>query len=52
MKPDRMPIKLKAGIAPYRFRADGTAEVLLITALNPAQSWIFPMGTVDPGETL
>ena len=51
MKPDHLPIVLKAGIAPYRFRADGTVEVLLITALNPAQSWIFPMGTIDPGET-
>ena len=51
MKPNPLPIKINAGIVPYRFRADGTAEVLLITALNPAQSWIFPMGTVDAGET-
>ena len=47
-----LPIKAHAGIAPYRLRADDTVEVLLITAFNPANSWIFPLGTVEAGELL
>jgi 8-oxo-dGTP pyrophosphatase MutT (NUDIX family) len=48
----------KAGVVVWR-RADngtgtleGTLEILLITARRHPDSWIFPVGTVDPGETL
>jgi ADP-ribose pyrophosphatase YjhB (NUDIX family) len=52
MEPEKHPIKRKAGVVPYRRAAKGEIEVLLVTALSHPGSWIFPMGTVEPGETL
>ncbi len=49
--PDK-PIHLKAGAVPYRRTAAGEFELLLITAREVPDSWIFPVGTVEPGETL
>lgn len=46
------PIVPKAGVVPYRRDAAGGVELLLITARQVPGSWIFPVGTVDPGETL
>lgn len=46
------PIYLKAGIIPYRRTAAGEFELLLITSRERPDSWIFPVGTVEPGETL
>lgn len=42
----------KAGVVAYRETNDGKPEILLITARRHPASWIFPVGTVDPGETL
>lgn len=47
-----MEVEQKAGVVVYRYAADGGAEILLVTARTNPQSWIFPVGTVDPGETL
>lgn len=46
----RKPIEEKAGVVAYRPAGEGGIEALIITARN--QKWIFPVGTVDPGETL
>ena len=42
----------KAGVVASRRTADGEIEVLVITARRRSHEWIFPVGTVDPGETL
>ncbi len=42
----------KAGVVAYRQESDGTYAVLMITARRQRDAWIFPVGTVDPGETL
>ncbi len=42
----------KAGIVAYRRAAYASFEILIITARQHHDSWIFPVGTVDPGETL
>ena len=36
----------------YRHEPDGTYAILIITARRQRDAWIFPVGTVDPGETL
>ena len=47
-----MTIKKKAGVVVWRPAKDGGIEMLLITARSFPQSWIFPSGTWEPGETL
>lgn len=42
----------KAGVAATRPTATAEPEVLLITSRKHPQSWIFPVGTVEPGESL
>ena len=42
----------KAGVVAYRQEPDGTYAILVITARRQPDAWIFPVGTVDPGETL
>ncbi len=42
----------KAGVVAYRKEPDGTYVILIITARRQHNAWIFPVGTVDPGETL
>lgn len=42
----------KAGVVAYRRAAQTSYEILIITARQHHDSWIFPVGTVDPGETL
>lgn len=42
----------KAGVVPYRLSEAGEPEVLLVTARTASRQWIFPVGDVDPGETL
>ena len=42
----------KAGVVAWRRTNNGTLEILLITARRYPNSWIFPVGTVDRGETL
>ena len=42
----------KAGVVAYRQEPDGTYAILIITARRQRDAWIFPVGTVDPGETL
>ena len=42
----------KAGVVAYRQEPDGSYAILIITARRQPDSWIFPVGTVDPGETL
>ena len=46
-----LPIYRKAGVIPYRRTLIKGIEVLLVTARTQPDSWIFPMGTIDPGET-
>ncbi|MCF8045828.1 MAG: DUF255 domain-containing protein, partial [Desulfarculaceae bacterium] len=41
----------KAGVVPYRETENGI-EVLMVTARKHSGQWIFPVGTVEPGETL
>lgn len=41
----------KAGVVAYRSGSSGEREILMITARRDRQSWIFPVGTIDPGET-
>ena len=36
----------------YRQEPDGAYEILIITARRQPDAWIFPVGKVDPGETL
>ncbi len=42
----------KAGVVAYRQEPDGAYAILVITARRQPDAWIFPVGTVDPGETL
>lgn len=42
----------KAGVVTSRRTDTGALEILLISARRHPGSWIFPVGTVDPGETL
>ncbi len=42
----------KAGVVAHRQEPDGTYAILVITARRQRDAWIFPVGTVDPGETL
>ncbi len=46
-----MSMSRKAGVVAWRRTDTGTLEILLITARRHPDSWIFPVGTVDPGET-
>ena len=48
----KIKIKQKAGIVACRLTAAGTMEFLLVTARVDPTTWVFPVGTVDPGETL
>ena len=41
----------KAGVVPYRETENGI-EVLMVSAKKHPGQWIFPVGTVEPGETL
>ena len=50
--PDITQPRQKAGVVAYREANGGEREILLITARQHPDSWIFPVGTVDPGETL
>jgi len=43
-------IEHKAGIVAYRLGNNGP-ECLLVTARSVPDSWIFPLGGVEPGET-
>jgi len=40
----------KAGVVPYR-KTDNGIEVLMVSAKKHPGQWIFPVGTVEPGET-
>lgn len=40
---------LQAGAIPFRFRPDGTVQVLLVT--SRAGNWIVPKGRIEPGQT-
>lgn len=51
-KAKKKRFKRKAGVVVYRPNTDGQMEVLLVTARRYAESWVFPVGTVDKGETL
>ena len=50
-QPKHKPIVLKAGTVPYQRTEDDEIQILLITA-RTVQEWIFPVGNVDPDETL
>jgi 8-oxo-dGTP pyrophosphatase MutT (NUDIX family) len=41
--------RIQAGVVPFRTSASGT-ELLLITS-NTSKVWIFPKGTIDPGQS-
>ena len=53
-----MSTSRKAGVVVWRRTStengtrENTLDILLITARRHPDSWIFPVGTVDPGETL
>lgn len=50
---DQAPVEgQKAGVVAYRREPSGEYAILLITARRYQDTWIFPVGTVDPGETL
>lgn len=51
-QPNLKPIIQHAGVVAYRQVTNGEIEILLITAHSHPESWIFPLGSVDPGETL
>ena len=44
-------IKNKAGVVVYRTNNIGEIEVLLISARKFKNTWVFPVGTVERGET-
>jgi 8-oxo-dGTP pyrophosphatase MutT (NUDIX family) len=46
------PIVRKAGVVVYRPLTQSDVEVLLITARVNPNNWIFPVGNVDPGESV
>lgn len=48
----RTPTGPQAGAVAYREAVDGEIEILLVSALTHPGSWVFPLGTVEPGETL
>ena len=37
---------------PYRTNKSGEIEILIITARTNRHSWIFPVGHLDPNESL
>lgn len=43
-------IKYKAGIVPYR-KNNGRYELLIISSRKYAGQWVFPVGTVEDGES-
>lgn len=45
-------VKEKAGVVIHRKNEYGKVEVLLISARKFKGSWVFPVGTVEKGETL
>lgn len=45
-------VKEKAGVVIHRKNKEGNVEVLLISARKFSDSWVFPVGTVEKGETL
>lgn len=45
-------IKNKAGVLAYRCNRFGEIEILLVSARKFKDSWVFPVGTVEQGETL
>jgi 8-oxo-dGTP pyrophosphatase MutT (NUDIX family) len=45
-------IKHKAGVVVYRVEQSPEPEILLISGRKYPGSWVFPVGTVEPGETL
>jgi 8-oxo-dGTP pyrophosphatase MutT (NUDIX family) len=46
------PVSTKAGVIPYRIIQSGEVEVALITSRTNPDKWIFPVGEVEPGESL
>ena len=44
-------MKQKAGVVLHRTGDTGETEVLLVSAKKHPGSWVFPVGTVEPGET-
>jgi len=51
MKSSHRRTKQKAGAVVYRLRRGAEPEVLLISSRKHEGSWVFPMGTVERGET-
>ncbi len=41
---------VQAGVVPYRLRADGMVQIMLVTSRS-GPWWIVPKGNVDPGHT-
>jgi len=48
----KQTIKQKAGVVACRQTNTGQVEILVVSARNYPHAWIFPVGTVKPGETL
>ena len=46
----RKPVQ-KAGVVAYRENSSGEIEVILISSRKLNDSWVFPAGGVDEGET-
>jgi ADP-ribose pyrophosphatase YjhB (NUDIX family) len=44
-------IKQKAGVVAYRQTETGQVEILVVSARKYPDAWLFPVGTVEPGET-
>lgn len=51
MKTGHSP-KEKAGVVVYRRGAEGALQVLLVSARKIEGQWVFPVGSVEKGETL
>ncbi|MCI5223218.1 MAG: NUDIX domain-containing protein [Candidatus Electrothrix sp. AR4] len=45
-------MKEKAGVVAYKYSSDEEPLVLLVSARKIKGSWVFPVGGVDPGESL
>jgi 8-oxo-dGTP diphosphatase len=45
-------IKQKAGVVAYRQTVEGRIEILVVSGRKYPNSWLFPVGTVEPPETL
>jgi 8-oxo-dGTP pyrophosphatase MutT (NUDIX family) len=45
------PVFQKSGVVAYRSTEDGRVEILLITSREEPDNWIFPVGSVDFGES-